>query len=221
MRGEVRMEKDKWILVGVIALVLVIGWGMWSNDQEQELEAPGATTETSERLAIRPASPQTVQSTTNSEEAEEVEKITEETTEETITETEVSEIEPKDLVDNYSIELLQTQRDREALLAINEQFMTAYYGYDSVSERNEQLAEIMIESLAEENALSEDEAVHEVNIEDYVFTSYLGTIENEQADVLNVIEAKMDNIDVKMLVKVTYDFFNEWQITAVEFDLIR
>lgn len=215
------MEKDKWILVGVIALVLVIGWGMWSNDQEQELEAPGATTETSERLAIRPASPQTVQSTTNSEEAEEVEKITEETTEETITETEVSEIEPKDLVDNYSIELLQTQRDREALLAINEQFMTAYYGYDSVSERNEQLAEIMIESLAEENALSEDEAVHEVNIEDYVFTSYLGTIENEQADVLNVIEAKMDNIDVKMLVKVTYDFFNEWQITAVEFDLIR
>lgn len=216
------MEKDRWILVGVIALVLVVGWGMWSNEKEQELEAPGATTETSERLAIRPASPQTVQSTTNSEEPEEiVEEVTEETVTEPTTETKNSEVESQDLVDNHSIELLQIQRDREAILAINQQFMDVYYGYDSVSERNEQLAEIMIESLAEGHALSEDEAVHEVLVENYAFTSYLGTIENEQADVLNVIEAKMDNIDVKMLVKVTYGFFNEWQITAVKFELIR
>lgn len=216
------MEKDKWILVGVIALVLVIGWGIWSNDKEQELEAPGATTETSERLAIRPASPQTVQSTTNSEESEEiVEEVTEEMATEPTTETEDSEAESRDLVDNYSIELLQTHRDREAILATNQQFMDVYYGYDSVSERNEHLAEIMIESLAEEHALSEDEAVHEVLVEDYSFTSYLGAIENEQADVLNVVEAKMDNIDVKMLAKVSYGFFNEWQITAVEFELIR
>lgn len=29
----------------------------------------------------------------------------------------------------------------------------------------------------------------------------------------------MYNIDVKILAKLTYSFFNEWQITAVEFEL--
>lgn len=44
-------------------------------------------------------------------------------TEETVND---SEVESQDLVDNYSIELLQTQRDREAILAINQQFMDVY-----------------------------------------------------------------------------------------------
>lgn len=79
----------------------------------------------------------------------------------------------------------------------------------------------MIESLTEEHTLSEDEAVHEVHVEDYAFTPYLGTIESEQVDGLNIVEAKMDNTDVKMFVKVTHEFFNEWQITSIELELVR
>lgn len=216
------MSKEKWLLLaGVVGLVLTVGWLAARDELEQELEAPGATIETSERLAIRPVSPPTTQSTSTTETSEKMTEEEENETKMSEAETKSSESESKDLVDNYSIELLQTQRDREAVLAINDQFFETYYVYESVSERNAQLAEIMIEELAETHSLSEEEAVHEVQIENYVFVPYLGTIENEQVEVLNTVEVKMDNVDVKMIAKITYGYFNEWQITDVDFELIR
>lgn len=214
------MKQQEKLIIGIglvigVLVLLAIGLFNFFSDRDEETNETFATTESTIKVSDR-----VTEKTTDSLAAaiENVLDDGEQTTSESI---EIEDEQDRDYVDNAYIEWQQTYQYEQKIDEINREFVNAYYSNDEPKERNLSLKKLMTEQLFEEQKLPETGQVIQPHIDSISFETFSGSITNEQAIVVNIVDVVADSVPQKMLITVSFVQAEDWIIDGITFDVIR
>ncbi|MFI1242252.1 hypothetical protein ACI2LD_01755 [Enterococcus casseliflavus] len=127
---------------------------------------------------------------------------------------------------NYVVDILPIEEKEEtgstamAFLDVNHKLFDAYYGEWSMEERNQQLRNILLESLHDEYLFTDDGEIFSGSITEYSYQSFHSQEESNRAAVVNVLEMIVDGLEQRLLVTVDLELDGKWLISGLNFELI-
>lgn len=114
----------------------------------------------------------------------------------------------------------ETESTAMAFLDVNHKLFDAYYGEWSMEERNQQLKNILLESLHDEYLFTDDGEIFSGSIAEYSYQSFHSQQEANRAAIVNVLEMIVDGLEQRVLVTVDIEFDGKWLISGLKFELI-